>query len=156
MDTFDHRQPPPDIAARGAPHSLSQVEFVCLMAVMMALTALSIDMMLPALPAIGEALGVSDPNDRQIVIIGYLLGFAIGQLGYGRLSDRFGRKPVLMFGLAIFVLGSLAASLSSSFAILIGARVVQGLGAAAPRVIAIAVVRDSTRAGTWRGSCRSR
>ena len=57
---------------------------------MMALTALSIDMMLPALPAIGEALGVMDPNDRQIVIISYVGGFSLGQLAYGRLSDKFG------------------------------------------------------------------
>ncbi len=112
------------------------------MALMMALTALSIDIMLPALPAIGAALGVSDPNDRQIIIITYVLGFSVGQLAYGRLSDRYGRKPVLMSGLAIFVAGSLAASLTSSFAVLLAARTVQGLGAAAPRVIAIAIVRD--------------
>lgn len=142
MDTFDHRQPGAAVQANASPHGLSQVEFICLTAVMMALTALSIDMMLPALPAIGEALGVDDPNNRQIVIIGYLMGFAVGQLAYGRLSDSYGRKPVLMIGLAIFVVGSLAASLSSSFTWLIGARMVQGLGAAAPRVIAIAVVRD--------------
>lgn len=142
MHAFDNRQHHGSLAAEPAPHSLSQVEFVCLMAVMMALTALSIDLMLPALPAIGDAMGITDPNDRQIVIIGYLLGFSIGQLGYGRLSDSFGRKPVLMVGLAIFVAGSLAASLSSSFWFLIVARMVQGFGAAAPRVIAIAVVRD--------------
>ncbi len=66
-------------------HDLSQVEFIALIALMMALTALSIDMMLPALPAIGEALGVTDPNDRQIVIISYVAGFSVGQLAYGRL-----------------------------------------------------------------------
>ena len=142
MNTFDHRQPEAAIPANAAAHGLSQVEFVCLMAVMMALTALSIDMMLPALPAIGEAMGVADPNNRQIVIISYLMGFAVGQLAYGRLSDSYGRRPVLMIGLAIFVVGSLAASLSPTFGLLIGARMVQGLGAAAPRVIAIAVVRD--------------
>jgi len=123
-------------------HRLSRVEFIALIAVMMALTAVSIDIMLPALPAIGEALGVADPNNRQIVIISYVLGFSAGQLAYGRLSDRFGRKPVLMFGLAIFIAGSLVASLASSFAVLLVARTVQGLGAAAPRVIAVAIVRD--------------
>ncbi len=123
-------------------HDLSQVEFIALIALMMALTALSIDMMLPALPAIGEALGVMDPNDRQIVIISYVAGFSLGQLAYGRLSDTFGRKPVLMFGLAVFVVGSLVASRSSSFPMLLAARIVQGLGAAAPRVIAVAIVRD--------------
>lgn len=122
--------------------SLSPVEFIMLIALMMALTAMSIDLMLPALPAIGEAMGVTDPNDRQIVIISYVIGFALGQLGYGRLSDKYGRKPVLMSGLALFVAGSLAASLASTFTILLAARALQGLGAAAPRVIAIAIVRD--------------
>jgi MFS transporter, DHA1 family, multidrug resistance protein len=124
------------------PHQLSYVEFIALIAAMMALTALSIDSMLPALPRIGAAMGVSDPNDRQIVIISYVLGFSAGQLLYGRLSDRYGRKPVLMLGLAVFILGSLFASLSSSFPILLCARTIQGLGAASPRVIAIAIVRD--------------
>jgi DHA1 family bicyclomycin/chloramphenicol resistance-like MFS transporter len=121
---------------------ISTPEFIALIALMMALTALSIDIMLPALPAIGEAMDVADPNDRQIVIISYVAGFSLGQLVYGRLSDRFGRKRVLMFGLAIFTAGTFVASLSSTFALLLGARTVQGLGAAAPRVIAIAVVRD--------------
>jgi MFS transporter, DHA1 family, multidrug resistance protein len=129
-------------AAEQRQHGLSYVEFIGLIAMMMALTALSIDMMLPALPMIGDAMGVADPNDRQIIIISYVLGFSVGQLGYGRLSDRYGRKPVLMFGVAVFVAGSLLASLSSSFLVLLAARTVQGLGAAAPRVIAIAIVRD--------------
>jgi MFS transporter, DHA1 family, multidrug resistance protein len=120
---------------------MPQVEFIALTALMMALTALSIDIMLPALPAIGIALGVADPNNRQIVIISYVAGISVGQLACGRLSDRFGRKPVLMLGLAVFVLGSLIASLSSSFALLLGARTVQGLGGAAPRVLAVALVR---------------
>jgi MFS transporter, DHA1 family, multidrug resistance protein len=109
---------------------------------MMALTALSIDIMLPALPAIGEALGIADANDRQIVIISYMFGFAAGQLVYGRLSDRYGRKPVLMAGMAIFVAGSLVAALAGDFTLLLAARTVQGIGAAAPRVIAFAIVRD--------------
>ncbi len=129
-------------AADLPPHQLSYVEFIALIAALMALTALSIDIMLPALPRIGAAMGVSDPNDRQIVIISYVLGFSVGQLAYGRVSDRYGRKPVLMLGLAVFIVGSLVASLSSSFLLLLGARTIQGLGAAAPRVIAIAIVRD--------------
>jgi MFS transporter, DHA1 family, multidrug resistance protein len=138
-------RPYPTAAAVAVPAPrlmLSPVEFIALIALMMALTAMSIDLMLPALPAIGAALGVSDPNDRQIVIISYVAGFALGQLGYGRLSDKYGRKPVLMSGLALFVAGSLIASLSSTFHILLAARTLQGLGAAAPRVIAIAIVRD--------------
>ena len=62
---------------------MSTAEFIGLVAAMMALTALAIDIMLPALPAIGEALGVGDANDRKIIIISYMLGFSVGQLGYG-------------------------------------------------------------------------
>ena len=118
------------------------LEFVTLTAALMALTALSIDIMLPALPAIGAALGVNSENDRQLVVILYMVGFAVGQLFYGPLSDRFGRKPVLMLGLAIFVVGTLAALLSDTFKLLLLSRIVQGFGAASPRVIAVAVVRD--------------
>jgi len=117
-------------------------EFIALVAVMMSLTAMAVDVMLPALPQIGEALGVSDPNARQSIVIIYMLGFSIGQLAYGRLSDDYGRKPVLMVGMGIFIVGSLAASFASGFETLLIARAVQGLGAAAPRVLAIAIVRD--------------
>lgn len=121
---------------------MSRGEFILLVATMMALTALSVDVMLPALPQIGAALGLSNANDRQIVIIIYMLGFSIGQLAYGRLSDRYGRKRVLMAGMAIFIAGSLVAALASHFVPMLTARAVQGLGAAAPRVIAVALVRD--------------
>ena len=143
MQLPDHRQSAAEVpSAEPKHHGLSYVEFIGLVAMMMALTALAIDIMLPALPMIGAAMGVSDPNDRQIIIISYVLGFSVGQLAYGRLSDRYGRKPILMLGLAVFIAGSLVAALSSSFLLLLGARTVQGLGAAAPRVIAIAIVRD--------------
>lgn len=126
----------------GANDGISVGEFIALIAVMMSLTAMAVDVMLPALPQIGDALGVTDPNMRQDVVIIYMLGFAIGQLVYGRLSDKYGRKPVLMVGMGIFVVGSLAASFASGFMLLLAARLVQGLGAAAPRVLAIAIVRD--------------
>ncbi|HEY8246559.1 MAG TPA: multidrug effflux MFS transporter [Hyphomicrobium sp.] len=129
-------------AAAAQKKQMSMPEFIGLVAMMMALTALSIDIMLPALPAIGEALGIADANDRQIVIISYMFGFAAGQLVYGRLSDRYGRKPVLMAGMAIFLAGSLVAALAGDFTLLLAARTVQGIGAAAPRVIAFAIVRD--------------
>jgi DHA1 family bicyclomycin/chloramphenicol resistance-like MFS transporter len=128
-------------AAAGA-NSMSTGEFIGLVAMMMSLTAMAVDVMLPALPQIGEALHVADPNDRQSVVIIYMLGFSVGQLAYGRLSDRYGRRPVLMAGMAIFIVGSLLASLATGFGALLAARAVQGLGAAAPRVLAIAIVRD--------------
>jgi DHA1 family bicyclomycin/chloramphenicol resistance-like MFS transporter len=122
--------------------TMSRSEFIILVAAMMALTALSVDVMLPALPQIAEAVGFSNANDQQTVIVSYMLGFSVGQLAYGRLSDRYGRKPVLLAGMAVFIAGSLVAAMTSNFAALLIARVVQGLGAAAPRVIAIALVRD--------------
>ncbi|MDH4982317.1 multidrug effflux MFS transporter [Hyphomicrobium sp. D-2] len=125
-----------------ATDGISVGEFIALIAVMMSLTAMAVDVMLPALPQIGDALGVTDPNTRQDIVIIYMLGFAVGQLVYGRLSDRYGRKPVLMVGMGVFVVGSLAASFASGFTLLLLARLVQGLGAAAPRVLAIAIVRD--------------
>ena len=121
---------------------ISFVEFVALTAALMALTALSIDIMLPALPQIGSALGLASENDRQLVIILYMAGFACGQIFFGPLSDHFGRKPVLLSGLAIFIAGSLGALLSGSFTMLLAARLIQGVGAASPRVVAVAVVRD--------------
>ncbi len=117
-------------------------EFVALIAFMMALTGLSIDVMLPALPQIGHSLGVESGNDLQVVVISYVAGFAAGQLVYGPLSDRFGRKPVLLAGLAIFVAGTITALLAPTFTTLLCARVVQGIGAASPRVMALAIVRD--------------
>jgi DHA1 family bicyclomycin/chloramphenicol resistance-like MFS transporter len=122
--------------------ALPFVEFVALIASMMALTALSIDIMLPALPEIGTALGVSSENDRQQIIIVYVLGFAAGQIVYGPLSDRWGRKPVLLTGFGIFIAGSLAALVAPTFETLLMARVLQGIGAASPRVMGIAIVRD--------------
>ena len=77
-------------------------EFVALMAMMIALTALSIDAMLPALTNIGTDLGVTAPNDNQLIISILFLGLAIGQLFYGPLSDNIGRKPAVYFGLFIF------------------------------------------------------
>ncbi|WP_372706672.1 multidrug effflux MFS transporter [Brevundimonas sp.] len=117
-------------------------EFVCLIAMMMALNALAIDAMLPALPAIGDALGVATENSRQWIITAYLLGFGAAQLIYGPLADRYGRKPVLMVGLTLYVLFSILAAFAPSFELLIAARVGTGLGAAALRVLAVSIVRD--------------
>ncbi|MDI6625736.1 MAG: multidrug effflux MFS transporter [Brevundimonas sp.] len=117
-------------------------EFVALIAMMMALNALAIDAMLPALPAIGDALGVVEENGRQWVITAYLLGFGSAQIIYGPLADRFGRKPVLMVGLSLYVLFSVLAAFAPSFDLLIAARVGTGLGAASLRVLAVSIVRD--------------
>jgi DHA1 family bicyclomycin/chloramphenicol resistance-like MFS transporter len=117
-------------------------EFVCMIALMMALNALAIDSMLPALPAMGEALGVASENSRQWIVTAYLLGFGVAQIVYGPLADRFGRKPILMIGVGIYVAFSVVAMLAPSFETLIIARIGQGLGSAATRVLAVSIVRD--------------
>jgi DHA1 family bicyclomycin/chloramphenicol resistance-like MFS transporter len=89
-------------------------EFVIIIAFLMALNALAIDIMLPALPQIGEGLSVVHPNDAQLVIIAYLLGFGPGQLLYGPLSDRYGRKPVLLAGLGLYSVASVLATITTS------------------------------------------
>ena len=117
-------------------------EFVALVAALMAINALSIDAMLPALPEIGLDLGIVGENQRQWVVNAYLLGFGVAQLGFGPLADRFGRKPVLLAGLCLYVFFTLAALFAASLGAMILARALQGIGAAATRVLAVAIVRD--------------
>lgn len=121
---------------------LSRVEFIALVAALMALNALAIDVMLPALPYMAEALGVARENDRQLVLTSYLLGFGLSQIFIGPLSDRFGRRAPLLIGLVIYVIAAFAAIFAPSFGVLLFMRVVQGMGAAGTRVIAQSVVRD--------------
>ncbi len=122
---------------------LPRWEFIALAAALMALNALAIDIMLPGLQQIGASLGVENENHRQYVISAYIAGFGLAQLGYGPVSDRFGRRAPLLSGLAIYVLAALAASFSPSFTALLALRFVQGIGAAATRVIAVSVIRDT-------------
>lgn len=117
-------------------------EFVALMAAVMAANALAIDAMLPALPAIGDALGVGEENRRQLVITFYLLGFGAAQIVYGPLADRFGRRPILGITLAFYAAFALLCALASSFELLLAARLLQGLAAAGTRVLAVSMVRD--------------
>ena len=121
---------------------ISRPEFIALVAALMSLNALAIDVMLPALPYMGEALGVSHENDRQYVLTAYMLGFGCAQLAFGPLSDRFGRRSPLIVGLAIYVIAAFAAAFSPSFAMLLLMRFIQGVGAAGTRVIAQSMVRD--------------
>src|SRR3990170_3959402 len=122
--------------------SIPRWEFIALAAALMALNALAIDIMLPGLQQIGASLGVENENHRQYVITAYIAGFGIAQLVFGPLSDRFGRRPPLLFGLAVYVAAALGAAFAPSFETLLALRVVQGMGAASTRVITVSVIRD--------------
>ena len=117
-------------------------EFVALIALMMGLTALSIDNLLPAFPPIQATFGIRDANDLQLLVYVYMLGFGVVQLVYGPLSDAVGRRPTLLVGLSVYAAGCLLAALAPSFQILLLARLVQGIGVSAARVLAVAIVRD--------------
>ncbi|MBE7468945.1 MAG: Bcr/CflA family drug resistance efflux transporter [Anaerolineae bacterium] len=117
-------------------------EFVGLMALMISLVALSIDAVLPALAEIGQELGVQRENDNQLIISLLFLGMAAGQMIYGPLSDSTGRKPAIYAGFGLFMGGSLLALLAPSFPLLLAGRVLQGIGAAGPRIVTVALIRD--------------
>lgn len=118
------------------------VEFVGLMALMLSLTALAIDAMLPALPVIGDDLGVLEPNDNQLIISTLFFGLAIGQLFYGPLSDNIGRKPAVYLGLSIFAIGCLLSLFAQNFNWMLIGRCLQGVGLSGPRVVCVAIIRD--------------
>lgn len=117
-------------------------EFVARTAMMISLVALSIDAMLPALQEIGGDLGAQRRNDAQLVISALFLGLAVGTMVYGPVSDSTGRRPPIYAGFALFILGCLLSMVATSFPVMLAGRFLQGLGAAGPRIVAIAVVRD--------------
>jgi DHA1 family bicyclomycin/chloramphenicol resistance-like MFS transporter len=112
-----------------------------LLAALLAIAPLSIDISLAALPGIAGALAGA-PGRAGLVVALFLVGFALGQLGYGPASDRFGRRPVLLGALALYLGATLVCLAAPSLEVLLGARFVQGLGACGGPVIARAVVRD--------------
>jgi DHA1 family bicyclomycin/chloramphenicol resistance-like MFS transporter len=125
----------------GAPDQV-RVEFILLLAFTISLVALSIDSMLPALSEIAADLGVTNPNDRQMVITVLFAGFGIAQIFYGPVSDSVGRKPVIYAGFLIFIAGSILCLLSGDFTTMLVGRFLQGFGAAGPRTVVVAMVRD--------------
>lgn len=110
-------------------------------AALVAVGPISLDLYLPAFPSMAESLGVS-VGDVQLTLSAYLLGLALGQLVYGPLSDRFGRKPPLIAGLILYTLASVLCVLAPTLPLLVGLRVLQALGGCAPIVISRAIVRD--------------
>ena len=101
-------------------------EMTVMLAGLMALNALAIDAMIPALPDIGRSLDVSQDNHRQLVVVAYFIGFASTQLLWGPLADRFGRKPILAIGIALYAAFALLCGIAGSFALLIVGRVAMG------------------------------
>ena len=122
-------------------HSIGFLEFVVLAAATMSTQAIAIDAMLPAFPTIVRVLNVADPNHGQWIVTAYMTGLGVGQLFWGMLSDRFGRRPILLGGLALYVVAALLCSLSGSFQALLAWRFVHGLAAACVTVTR-SVVRD--------------
>ncbi len=118
------------------------LEFVALIAALFATIAISIDGMLPALPEIAATLSPDAPNAAQLVVTSFVLGMGIGTLFAGPLSDAFGRKRTILIGSGFYSLAALACYFAPTLEVLLVARVLQGLGAAAPRTVAIAMVRD--------------
>lgn len=122
------------------PHA-SRRPSVLLLAALTGLTALSIDMSLPAMPQLQASFGAG-VGAVQLTLSLFLAGFAAGQLVCGVMADRIGRRPVLLAGLALFTVAGLACALSPSLPVLVGARLVQGLGASVGPILARAIVRD--------------
>ncbi|SIN91765.1 multidrug effflux MFS transporter [Vannielia litorea] len=121
---------------------LSRTEFTALMAMLFATIAFSTDAMLPAMPTIVEELTADAPNRAQLIITFFMLGMGIGTLVTGPLSDAYGRKPTILACAGLYIGGSLLAWAAPTLELLLAARVIQGLGAAGPRIVGLAIVRD--------------
>lgn len=120
-------------------------EFIVLVALLTSMVALSIDSMLPALGQMASELGATHPNDRQFILLGFFAGMTLGTLLFGPLSDALGRKPAILAGLAFFAGGAVLCIFAPSFPVLIAGRALQGFGAAGPRIVSIAMVRDGAK-----------
>lgn len=133
---------PTDHPATSTTHAMGRAEFVALMAMLVATVAYSIDAMLPAMPAIGTELSPDAPNRAQLVIGSFVLGLGAGTFFVGALSDAYGRKSVIIWGAVVYCSGAILALLAPTLETILAARVLQGLGAASARVVAMAIIRD--------------
>lgn len=129
-------------ASRPAIPRLGQGEFIAMIAMLFATIAFSIDSMLPALPEIAAELTPDAPNAAQLILTSFVFGMGFGTLFAGPLSDSFGRKPVIMAGAVLYCVAAVAAYFAPTLELVLLARFVQGLGAAGPRVVSLALVRD--------------
>ncbi len=121
---------------------LSQPEFIGLIAMLFAMVAFSVDAMLPALPEIAAEISPDAPNRAQLILTSFVFGMGIGTLFTGPLSDSFGRKPVILCGAGLYIIGAGMAWQSNNLNEMLAARALQGLGVAGPRVVALAIIRD--------------
>jgi len=136
---MDKASPP---ATLSPSHPMGLKEFIGFIAATMALNAMAIDIMLPALGHVAEAFTLAADNDRQLVIVTYVMGFGIAQLVFGPLTDRYGRRGVLLWSMAGYLLFSLMSTLATDFDQLLIARFLQGCTVAGSRVVAASIVRD--------------
>ncbi len=121
---------------------MSRPEFIALIAMMFATVAFSFDSMLPALPEIGAELSPDDVNRAQLILVTFMLGMGLGTFFTGPLSDAYGRKRVIYVGAALYISTSALAWASTSLELVLAARMLQGIGAAAPRIVGVAIMRD--------------
>ncbi|MGJ8545626.1 MAG: multidrug effflux MFS transporter [Sulfitobacter sp.] len=121
---------------------MSRSEFVALIAMLFATIALSIDAMLPALPEMGKTLAPDTPERAGLILTSFVLGMGLGTFITGPLSDTFGRRRIVFLGAGLYILCAGIAAASQSLEVMLIARLVQGLGAAGPRIVALAIVRD--------------
>jgi len=119
-------------------------EFVAMVAALMALNAFAIDIMLPAMGVIGEHYSLSNPNDQQWILYSYLFGYGAPQLIFGPISDRYGRRNLLLFCIAAYAVFAMLCMATTSFMMLLCVRFLQGVFASGVRVIATSIVRDLT------------
>jgi DHA1 family bicyclomycin/chloramphenicol resistance-like MFS transporter len=128
---------------------------LAILSVLMGFASISTDLYLPAMPAMSQALG-ADAGTVEWTISGYLVGFSLGQLLWGPVGDRYGRRLPVAIGLLLFVIGSAGCALAGSAWAMIGWRVVQAVGACAGVVLARAMVRDLYEGVTVRRGCCQR
>ncbi|MEM7121929.1 MAG: multidrug effflux MFS transporter [Pseudomonadota bacterium] len=129
-------------SGESVPKQPGRGEFIVLIALMISIVAMAIDAMLPALGQIGEDMGVAGGNRQQLVVTFLFLGLAFSQIVFGPLSDSFGRKPVIYAGFIIFMIGCVMSIVATSFWVMLAGRLLQGIGAAGPRIVTLALVRD--------------